>query len=134
VVVTFCTIAFSVVINLLLVRVLGFRGVALGTSLAVLANGGALLLLLHRSLGGIDHGPLALTFMKTIVASSIMAAACVGVEHLLAGVVPGHSMAAQVIRLSGAIGAGLAALTAAARSLRIREFDDALAGAAGRLM
>jgi peptidoglycan biosynthesis protein MviN/MurJ (putative lipid II flippase) len=91
-------------------------------------------LLLHRSLGGIDHGPLALTFMKTIVASSVMAAACVAVEHLLGRVAPGHGMAAQVIRLSGAIVAGLAALTAAAKSLRIREFDDALAGAAGRLM
>jgi putative peptidoglycan lipid II flippase len=134
VVVSLCTIAFSIVINLLLVRVLGFRGLALGTSLAVLANGGALLLLLHRSLGGIDHGPLALTFMKTIVASSVMAAACVGVEHLLGRVIPGHGMAAQVIRLSGTITAGFTALTAVAKSLRIREFDDALAGAAGRLM
>jgi putative peptidoglycan lipid II flippase len=134
VVVSLCTIAFSIVINVALVRVLGFRGLALGTSLAVLANGGALLMLLHRRLGGIDHGPLALTFGKTIVASSVMAAACVGVEHLLGGVFPGHGTAAQVIRLFGAIAAGLAALTASAKSLRIREFDDAVAGAAGRLM
>jgi putative peptidoglycan lipid II flippase len=129
-----CTIAFSVVVNIVLVRVMGFRGLALGTSLAVLANGGALLLLLHRRMGGIDHGPLALTFMKTIAASSIMAAGSVGVEHLLARGIPGHGTAAQVIRLSGAIAAGLATLAAAVKCLRIREFDDAMAGVAGRFM
>ena len=134
VIVSLCTIVFSIAINILLVGVMGFRGLALGTSLAVLGNGGALLVLLHRRLGGIEHGSLALTFMKTILASSAMAAACVGVEHLLARVLPGSGVASQVIRLSGAIAAGLAALTAAAKSLRIREFDDALAGAAGRLM
>ena len=134
VIVSLCTIALSVALNLSLVRVMGFRGLALGTSLAVLANGGALLALLHRHLGGIEHRPLALTFVKTLVAGSIMAAVAVGTEHLLARVVPGPGPAAQVIRLFGAIAAGLAALTAAAKSLRIREFDDAVAGAVGRLM
>jgi putative peptidoglycan lipid II flippase len=134
VVVSLYTIALSIVINVLLVHVMGFRGLALGTSLAVLANGVALLLLLHRRLGGIEHGPLALTFVKTIVASSIMAAVSLAVEHLLGRVVPGHGTAAQVIRLSVAIAFGLVALTGVAKSLRIREFDDAVAGAAGRFM
>ena len=83
VIVSLWTIALSIVINVVLVRVMGFRGLALGTSLAVLVNGGALLLLLHRRLGGIEHGALVLTFMKTIVASIIMAAVSVGVEHLI---------------------------------------------------
>jgi putative peptidoglycan lipid II flippase len=134
VVVSLCTIAVSIVVNVVLVRVMGFRGLALGTSLAVLANGGALLLLLHRKLGGIELGPLALTFVKTIAAGSVMAAVSLGSEHLLAGVVPGPGTAAEMIRLFGAIAAGLAALTAAAKLLRIREFGDAVAGAAGRLM
>jgi putative peptidoglycan lipid II flippase len=134
VIVSLCTIALSIVLNVLLVRVMGFRGLALGTSLAVLANGGALLAMLHRRLGGIEHGPLALTFVKTIVASTFMAAFSVGVQHLLDRAIPGGGTVPQVIRLSGAIAAGLAALTAAAKSLRIREFDEAVAGAAGRLM
>jgi putative peptidoglycan lipid II flippase len=134
VLVSLCTIALSVVLNLFLVRVMGFRGLALGTSLAVLANGGALLLLLHRHLGGIERRPLALTFVKTVVAGSVMAAVAVGTEHLLAPLVPGPGPVAQVIRLFGAITAGLATLTAAAKWLRIREFDDAVSGAVGRLM
>jgi putative peptidoglycan lipid II flippase len=134
VIVSLCTIALSIVLNVLLVRVMGFRGLALGTSLAVLANGGALLVMLHRRLGGMEHGPLALTFVKTIVASTVMAAFSVGVQHLLDRAIPGGGTVAQVIRLSGAIAAGLAALAAAAKSLRIREFDEAVAGVAGRLM
>ena len=134
VIVSLWTIALSIVINVVLVRVMGFRGLALGTSLAVLVNGGALLLLLHRRLGGIEHGSLVLTFVKTIVASGIMAVVSVSVEHLIARAVPGHGTAAQVIRLSATIAAGLAALTATAKSLGIREYDDALAGVAGRLM
>jgi putative peptidoglycan lipid II flippase len=134
VIVSLCTIAFSITTNVLLVRVMGFRGLALGTSLAVLANGGALLLLLHRRLGGLEYRPLALTFAKTVAAGSVMAAVAVGIEHLLGLVVPGAGTGAQVIRLFGAIAAGLAALTASAKWLRIREFGDAVAGAVGRLM
>jgi putative peptidoglycan lipid II flippase len=134
VVVSLGTIALSIAINVLLARIMGFRGLALGTSLAVLANGAALLLLLHRKLGGIEYRPLALTFVKTIAAGSVMAAVSVGIEHLLARVVPGPGTAAQVIRLFGAIAAGLAALTAMSKLLGIREFGDAVAGAAGRLM
>ena len=134
VVVSLWTIALSIVINVLLVRVMGFRGLALGTSLAVLANGGALLLLLHRRLGGIEHGSLVLTFVKTIVASSIMAAVSVGVEYLIARAVPGQGTGPQVIRLTATIAAGLAALAATAKSLGIREYDDALAGVVSRLM
>ena len=134
VIVSLWTIALSIVINVVLVRVMGFRGLALGTSLAVLVNGGALLLLLHHRLGGIEHGSLVLTFVKTIVASGIMAVVSVSVEHLIAPAVPGYGTAAQVIRLSATIAAGLAALTATAKSLGIREYDHALAGVAGRLM
>jgi len=134
VVVSLCTIGFSVVANVLLVRVMGFRGLAFGTSLAVLANGCALLVLLHRRLGGIEPQALALTFVKTVAAGSVMAAVSVGAERLLGIAMPGPGTAAQVIRLSGSIVVGLAALTATAKLLRIREFDDAVAGAVGRLM
>ena len=46
--VSLCTVAINLVANIALVRVLGFRGLALGTSLAMLVNGLVLLLLLRR--------------------------------------------------------------------------------------
>jgi hypothetical protein len=48
--------------------------------------------------------------------------------------VPGGASVAQAVRLSLAIAAGLATLATAAKLLRIREFDAAIAGARARLM
>ena len=134
VVVSLCTIALSIVLNVVLVRVMGFRGLALGTSIAVLANGAALLALLHRKLDGIEHLHLAQTFIKTLVAATVMAMVSLATETLLTRYVPDSSVVAQVIRLFPSIAAGIAALAVAAKWLRIREFDDAVAGAAGRFM
>ena len=55
-IVSVCTIAANIVVSLALVRTLGFRGLALGTSLAALANGALLMLLLRRRLDGIGGG------------------------------------------------------------------------------
>jgi putative peptidoglycan lipid II flippase len=134
VIVSLCTIGLSVVVNVALVGVMGFRGLALGTSVAVLANGAALLVLLHRKLNGIEHRQLALTFIKTVVAATMMAVASFATERLLMRVAPGASTGMQVIRLFPSIAVGIATLAAAAKLLRIREFDDAVAGAAGRFM
>ena len=49
----------NIVLSLVLVRSLGFRGLALGTSLAALGNGAALMVLLHRRLDGINGRQLA---------------------------------------------------------------------------
>ena len=47
-------IAVNVVASLALVRAIGFRGLALGTSIAALVNAALLLGLLRRRLGGLD--------------------------------------------------------------------------------
>jgi putative peptidoglycan lipid II flippase len=134
VVVSISTIALNIGVNVALVRVLGFRGLALGTSLAMMANGTALLVLLRRHLDGLEERRLAATLAKTLLASSVMAAASFGVERALGAVLPGTHLLAQAIRLFAAIGAGLVALAVSARILRIREFDDALSGIKARLI
>ena len=65
-IVSTCTIAVNIVLSLALVRTLGFRGLALGTSLAALANGALLILLLRRRLDGIGGGHLAVAFAKIL--------------------------------------------------------------------
>jgi hypothetical protein len=98
-----------------------------------MANGGALLVLLRGHLDGLEEVRLAATLAKTVVASCAMAAASLGVEHLLRAVMPGYGMATQAVRLFSAIAAGLLVLGASAKILRIREFDEALAGITSRL-
>jgi putative peptidoglycan lipid II flippase len=134
VIVSVLTIAMNIVINVLLVRVLGFRGLALGTSIAMMANGGGLLVLLRNHLDGLDDGRLAATLAKTIVASCAMAAAAFGVERLLVTLVPGSGFALQAVRLFAAIAAGLIVLVASGKFLQIRELDDAIAGVRARLI
>ena len=131
--VSVATIAVNIAINLWLIRVLGFRGLALGTSIAMIANGGALLVLLRGHLDGLEEVRLAATLAKTVVASCVMAAASLGVEHVLSAFMPGHGVATQAVRLFSAIAAGLLILGASAKVLRIREFDEALAGLTSRL-
>jgi putative peptidoglycan lipid II flippase len=125
-IVSLCTIAANIVVSLALVRTLGFRGLALGTSLAALANGALLMLLLRRRLDGIGGRRLAIAFVKILAASLVMAAAVSMVEHGAEAVIAGDRLAAQLIRLALEIGSGLGALAASARLLAIVEFRDAV--------
>ena len=127
VVVSVCTIAVNVILSVALVQVMGFRGLALGTSVAALANGLLLAWLLRKTLHGIDGGRLAIVLLKTVAAGLAMTAVTLGVQAALRVVLPGEYFVAQATRLAAAIGLGIIALAGSAKLLRIREFDDLVA-------
>ena len=118
-------IALNVVLNLTLVRVLSYPGLALGTGLAALANAGILFWLLRRRLGGLDDKRVITALVKIVLASLVMAAFAWGVEHELAIYWPGHELWRRAIRVGLAIAAGLGSLALAARILRLEEFEVA---------
>jgi len=119
-------IASNVLLSVSLVAVMGFRGLALGTSMAALGNGGVLVFLLRRHLQGIEGERLAITLTKVMAAAGAMAVGAWSIEHLMTGWLPGQQLIARAVCLTAAIGGGLAILAAAAKFLRIDEFDDAL--------
>jgi putative peptidoglycan lipid II flippase len=127
VLVSVASVAVNLVVNLSLVRAVGFRGLAAGTALAATFNAGTLLWLLRARLSGLEGSRIAITFVKILAASLVMGA----VTHLsvtwLTSVLPGVSAAARGTRVFGAIGAGLLTLAIAARALRIDELDQAIA-------
>jgi putative peptidoglycan lipid II flippase len=127
VIVSTCTIGVNLVVSVVLVRLIGFRGLALGTSLAALVNGGVLLLMLRRRLGGIDGAALAVSLFKVTTASGVMALATLGIDHGAAAIVTGRGVSAQLFRLGLAIAGGLVTLAGCAKVLKIREFDAAWA-------
>ncbi len=131
--VSIATVVANVVLNVTLVRLLGYRGLALGTSLAALFNASVLLVLLRRQLDGLDDARVIGTFLRVALASAIMGVTAVATEGLLSSLLPGGRFVLQAIRLSGAIGAAVAALAIAAYLLRIREFHEALAMVTRRL-
>jgi putative peptidoglycan lipid II flippase len=127
------TIIVNLVFSLMLVRWMGFRGLALATSLAAIVHGGLSLGLLRRQLGRIGGGRLAVTFLKIAAASGVMALAVGLVMRQVSLSTPGPSTTSQLFRLMTAIGSGLLALGLSAKLLRISEFDEVIARLRERL-
>jgi putative peptidoglycan lipid II flippase len=123
----------NLTINLLLVRVMGYRGLALGTALAAIFNAGLLLWLLRRRLGGLEGRRVTVALIKITVASAAMGAAAQLTSRSLATLIPGHNSISRGTQLGGAIAVGIVVLVAAARVLRLAEFDEAFGRVLRRL-
>jgi putative peptidoglycan lipid II flippase len=126
VIVSVVAVLINAALNLAFVRELGYRGLALGTSLTALLNAGVLLILLHKRLGGIGGHRLAGVFVRQLAAGAMMAGAAWMVEHQLSLLLPGQSLGVQIMRVGGAIGAGLAVLALASKALGVSEFSEIL--------
>jgi putative peptidoglycan lipid II flippase len=125
-IVSVLSMVVNIALNLVLVRLLGFRGLALGTALAALFNATTLLCLLRARLGGLDGGRLGVAVVKIAAASAVMSAAAWGAHAWLASLWPGAPFLVRAAQLFSSIGIALVALAAAAVALRIKEFSDAV--------
>ncbi len=124
VIVSAATISLNIALNLMLVRGMGYRGLALGTSVAALANAATLLFLLRRELDGLHVSHMASVALRMFGAGAAMALVAWGVEYELAARLTGHGLLIQVARVGLAIVCGLGTLTAGARLLRVEEFAE----------
>jgi len=116
------SVGANLVLSVLLVRTLGFVGLALATSMAALANATLCLILLRTQLGGIGGQRLATASAKVVLASLGMSAVVVAVNRSLYAFASGGNAVSQAAVLGVTIGAGLVALATAGRLLRIDEF------------
>ncbi len=123
----------NLAINWTLVDVMGFRGLALGTALAAMFNAGTLLWLLRGRLGGLEGRRVAISFAKISCASIAMGFAAYYTSQWLAGRLPPSGWLSRAVQLGTAIAAAVAVLVAAARLLRIAEFDEAFGRVLQRL-
>jgi len=126
VIVSVLSVAANLALNLWLVHVLSFRGLALGTAIAAVLNAVILLALLSQRLGGLDGRRIATSATKISAASALMGAAVWFVAAWLETAVPGSALSIRAIRVFTSIAAGVIVLIIAARALRIEELDDAL--------
>jgi putative peptidoglycan lipid II flippase len=134
VVVSVISVLANLGLNLVLVRVMGYKGLALGTAIAAIFNAAALLLLLRGRIGGLEGRRIAVSFSKIMVASILMGAAAWYTAHWLGGAVPGRGEIVKGIRVFASIGVGLLVLVASARLLRIAEFDEAFSRVVRRIL
>jgi len=133
VVVSVTTVLVNAALNIALVRVMGYRGLAFGTSIAALFNATLLLILLSRRLGGVEGRRVAGSFLRIVVASIVMGVTAAAADLAGARWLPGDGLVPQVARLCGTIAVSLLVLAGAAHLLRIREFRDGVAVMARKL-
>ena len=124
--VSVATVGVNAVLNVMLVRQIGFRGLALGTSIAALFNATVLLVLLRRELDGINAPRLLGSFVRIGLAALAMGATAVAMDAAVMHAIPGDAVPVQALRLALTIGAAVAALAGAALLLRVRELHEAV--------
>lgn len=117
------TVAINIALNLWLVGVMGYSGLALGTSLAAFSNFLLLLLWLQQYTGPVDTTGLTRTFLKMVAASLVMGLACWKLQVYLP--VSG-TVAARFWTVTLSIGAGLSVLLVCCRLLRVAELNTLL--------
>ena len=127
------SVTINLVLSLMFVPVMGFRGLALATSVAALANAALCVWLLRVQLDGIGGRHLATTFAKVSMASAAMSAAVFWVNRSLHGSSASGGTPGQAAALVATIVAGLVALGATARVLGVGELDPLYAEAQRRI-
>ena len=120
--------ASNVALNVALWPVLGYRGVALGTSLAAGANFAVLAWAWRRAYGSLGGAGTLRQLGKVLAASLALAVAAWAAERGLELLLPaGKTLPRQLLLAFGPIAAGGIAYLAAYRALVIRELDELLA-------
>ncbi len=127
------SVLVNIALNVALVRMLGYRGLALGTSITAILNASVQLFLLRREIHGIEGARIAASFARVVIASAVMGGVTWGVHTAMLGALPGPALTMQLVRLVITIAVSLAALAAVAQLLRIREFAEARDLVLGRL-
>jgi putative peptidoglycan lipid II flippase len=127
VLVSVATVLLNVVLNLTLVRVIGFKGLALGTAVSAIFNATVLLWVLRSRLGGLDERRVAVSLAKIGMASVIMGMAAWATSVAIAAWLPSHAIPVLALRVVGAIAVALVVLDLMARLLHADEFNEARA-------
>jgi putative peptidoglycan lipid II flippase len=124
--VSMASVLVNAALNVALVRVMGYRGLALGTSIAALFNAVTLMILLRRRLHGIEGGRVFGSFVRIVIASALMGMATFAADRALAVWLPGGALVVQIVRVAAVIGVSLVVLAGAAHLLHIREFREGM--------
>ena len=126
VMVSVATVLANAVLNIWLVGLMGYGGLALGTSIAALFNAALLIFFLRKRLGGIEGRRISASLVRITIAAAIMGIAAIAVDMGTGTWLPGAGLAPQFIRLATTIGAAMVVLAASAYLLRVHELREAV--------
>ena len=115
-------VAANILLSLLLMRPLGAAGLAFATALAAMVNGGILVAVLNRRLGGVEWGSVGQSSLRVAVACAPMAMACWWAASAPVWTHPDDWIAKSVM-LFGAIGVSVGSYVGVHALLRSEELD-----------
>ena len=128
VMVSMLAVLVNAALNYVLVHTsLGYRGLALGTSIAALFNATTLLVILRAHLQGLNDARLFGAIARIAAATTVMGVAAVWSYETLGAWLPGRELLTESTRLGTSIGIAVTVLAAVAWLLRISEFRTAVA-------
>jgi putative peptidoglycan lipid II flippase len=115
-------VAANILFSLLLMRPLGAAGLAFATALAAMVNGGILVAVLNRRLGGVDWAAVGRSSVRVAIACAPMAMACWWAAGLPVWTHPDDWVAKSVM-LFGAIAVSVGSYVGVHALLRSDELD-----------
>ena len=115
----------NIALNLLLMRPLGLRGLALATALAGYVNVVFMLAPLKSKVGALPAGPLLAALGRVLVASAALALGCL-LGVFWGRMIPGTSLVARGAQVALEVTLGLAAMLAAYRAMNHAEMKEIL--------
>jgi putative peptidoglycan lipid II flippase len=125
------SIAINFVMNWSLVGLLQERGLALSTSAVALLNFALLYFIMQKRINGIEGRKTAVTILKIILASLVMATACWAVSRGIYQLA-GDNKIAHLVNVVVSVGAGAGVFYAAAYWLGVEELQSAVRTIGGR--
>ena len=115
-------VAANIVFSFVLMYHLGAAGLALATALAAMVNGGILVAVLHRRLGGVEWGSVGRSSLRVLIASVPLVVVCAWVAAAQIWTHPGE-WTEKSIMLCMAIGLSVSGYLGVHALLRSEELD-----------
>lgn len=133
VLISVATLALSITANLLLIESMGYRVLALVTSLAALLNAFLLYYWLQKTAGALQSAKILTTLLKVLGASLVMALGTFHLYRWLAGAFLPVAFAGKAVILALSVAAGVSIYALCCRLIGVPELDRALESIRRRL-
>jgi putative peptidoglycan lipid II flippase len=126
VIISAVTVAFNIAFNLAIIGPMGFRGLALGTSIASILNLFLLIYWIRRNSVPLDYWANIKVIVKILAASALMGLACFTSYDWMDSLLTPVRIWGLGLVLGSSIGFGILTLFVASRAMRISELDSAI--------
>jgi putative peptidoglycan lipid II flippase len=126
VIAAFSSMVLNIVLIFILAPSMGYKGLALATTLSYTVNFGLLYMLLWKRYGALLNVPFAVSLLKTTIASVVMALAAYVTVTALTRYAPGHNLPGRMVMVAVPMAVAGAVYLAMCAALKVPELKTLL--------